>query len=321
MADADMSERGKRMRAVLGTAVFLVVAPGVVGGLVPALITGWEADGPVPVWLAAAGWIAVGAGVLALLGSFARFALQGLGTPSPTAPTERLVVDGLYRRVRNPMYVAVGSIILGQAAILSSPGLVAYAAVFAAAVLGFVKLYEEPVLRARYGAQYDEYAEAVPAWRPRLRAWDPLPLRPARAEDAPAIRDLVEAAYGHYVEEIGVTPKPLTADYDEVVRTRAVALIGSGDGIAGLIVHGPDEEEYLIDNVAVAPRLQGRGIGTTLIAHAERAAAEGGFDSIRLYTHELMAENRRLYARLGYVEYGERPVESGRVILLRKPLA
>ena len=79
------------------------------------------------------------------------------------------MVGGLYRYVRNPMYLAVGAVILGQAAVLGSWTLVAYAAVFGAAVWSFVHWYEEPGLRRRFGVEYDEYARRVPGWWPRIR--------------------------------------------------------------------------------------------------------------------------------------------------------
>lgn len=87
------------------------------------------------------------------------------------APTERLVVGGLYGYVRNPMYVAVAAIICGQALLLGRPGLYAYAACFGVAVWCFVHWYEEPVLATRFGPQYEAYRRAVPGWRPRLRPW------------------------------------------------------------------------------------------------------------------------------------------------------
>ena len=162
----------RRLRAAVGSAVFLVVAPGVVAGLVPWLLTGWDSSDPpaVVVWLGVA---LVAAGVAVLLHAFARFVIEGVGTPAPIAPTERLVVGGLYRHVRNPMYVAVGATIVGQALLLGRPLLLAYAAVFWAIVAAFVHGYEEPTLSARYGAQYDAYRRAVPAWLPRLRPWSP----------------------------------------------------------------------------------------------------------------------------------------------------
>ena len=159
-----------RLRAALGSLAFLVVAPGVAAGLVPWALTGWETRAT---WtgLQLAGIALVVAGVAVLLHAFARFALEGLGTPAPVAPPERLVVGGLYRFVRNPMYLAVGATIAGQALILGRPGLLAYAAAFSAAVAAFVHFYEEPTLAARYGRQYADYRRAVPGWWPRRRPW------------------------------------------------------------------------------------------------------------------------------------------------------
>jgi protein-S-isoprenylcysteine O-methyltransferase Ste14 len=156
----------KRARAALGSALFLAAAPGVAAGLVPYLLTGWNADhAPLVTRIAGAALIAAGAAVI--LEAFARFALHGLGTPAPIAPTERLVVTGLYRYVRNPMYLAVASTILGQWLLLGRPVLLAYAIVFGATVFAFVRGYEEPTLRARYGEEYERYRAAVPGWWPR----------------------------------------------------------------------------------------------------------------------------------------------------------
>jgi protein-S-isoprenylcysteine O-methyltransferase Ste14 len=112
-------------------------------------------------------------GVPALLHAFARFVLEGFGTPAPVAPPEHLVVGGLYRYVRNPMYVAVIATIVGQALLLAQLGLLLYAAVVAAAMAGFVHGYEEPRLSEQFGAEYAAYRQAVPAWRPRLQPWRP----------------------------------------------------------------------------------------------------------------------------------------------------
>lgn len=163
-----------RARAALGSLVFLLLVPGVVAGLVPWWLTGWETG---PAWppLRVAGGILVAAGAAALLHAFARFVVEGLGTPAPVAPTARLVVGGLYRHVRNPKYVTVAMTIAGQALLLGRWGLLLYAALFWAVVAAFVRLYEEPTLAARYGAEYEAYRRAVPAWRPRLRPWEPPP--------------------------------------------------------------------------------------------------------------------------------------------------
>ncbi|CAN7569604.1 methyltransferase family protein [Mesorhizobium sp. LjNodule214] len=159
-------------QAIAGSALFFIAAPGVVAGVIPWLLTDRyrlplsKLPGFVP-----AGWILILAAAALLLHSFARFALEGLGTPAPVAPTERLVVGGIYRHVRNPMYVAVLSIVLGQALLFSSWAVFAYGVVAAAAMVSFVKLYEEPTLARRYGAEYEAYRRAVPGWLPRLTPW------------------------------------------------------------------------------------------------------------------------------------------------------
>jgi len=158
-----------RAKAALGSIVFLVVAPGVVAGLIPWLLTDWDAAGDVAWPLVAAGIVLVAAGAGALLHAFARFVAEGIGTPAPVAPTEQMVVGGLYRYVRNPMYLAVGATIVGQAMILGRPVLLLYAAAFGAAVVAFVRLYEEPTLARRYGADYDAYRRSVPGWVPRRK--------------------------------------------------------------------------------------------------------------------------------------------------------
>jgi len=158
-----------RARAAVGSIVFLLVAPGVIAGLIPWLLTGWHAHA-YPFVVRVAGAILLAAGVLVLLHAFLRFVLEGVGTPAPVAPTERLVVGGLYRFVRNPMYLAVAAALVGQALLLGRPVLLVEAAAFGAAVVAFVRLYEEPTLRRQFGAEYDEYRAAVPGWWPRLGA-------------------------------------------------------------------------------------------------------------------------------------------------------
>ncbi|MDX8500141.1 isoprenylcysteine carboxylmethyltransferase family protein [Mesorhizobium sp. VK4C] len=158
--------------AIAGSALFLVAAPGVVAGLIPWLLTDHyrmplsTVPGFVPV-----GWILVAGAAGILVHAFARFAFEGLGTPAPVAPTEKLVVGGIYRHVRNPMYVAVLSIILGQVLIFSSGAVFVYGLIAAAAMISFVKVYEEPTLSRRYGAEYETYRRAVPGWLPRITPW------------------------------------------------------------------------------------------------------------------------------------------------------
>lgn len=166
----------RRTMAAVGSSLFFALAPGLVAGVVPWWLTRWHVRDPLPYWapLRILGVILIAAGVAVLIHAFVRFVVEGGGTPAPVAPTERLVVGGLYRYVRNPMYLAVVAIIVGQALVLGQPALVAYALAVIIAFAGFVRWYEEPTLRQRYGAQYDEYRRAVPAWWPRLHAWKPL---------------------------------------------------------------------------------------------------------------------------------------------------
>ena len=159
-----------RARYALGSALFLAVAPGVVAGLVPWWLTGWEPGATRPP-LQAIGALLIAAGAAVLLDAFARFVVEGLGTPAPIAAPDRLVVGGLYRYVRNPMYLAVTATIVGQALLLGRLVLLVLAALFLATTIGFVRLYEEPELTRRFGAEYEDYCRAVPGWWPARRAF------------------------------------------------------------------------------------------------------------------------------------------------------
>jgi protein-S-isoprenylcysteine O-methyltransferase Ste14 len=161
----------RRSAAAAGSTAFFALAPGVVAGVVPWLLTGWEVRSP-PLALQLAGGLLAIVGAAVLVHAFARFVREGLGTPAPVAPTAHLVVGGLYRYVRNPMYLAVLACILGQSLLLGQPVLLAYGTLVAAAVVSFVKLYEEPTLASTFGAEYDAYRAAVPGWWPRLMRSD-----------------------------------------------------------------------------------------------------------------------------------------------------
>lgn len=158
-----------RARAAAGSVLFLVVAPGVVAGVVPWWLTRWQVREPLAHWavLRVAGALVLAAGLAVLLHAFLRFVVEGTGTPAPVAPTERLVVGGLYRYVRNPMYLAVAGILVGQALVLGQLELLLYAGAFLVVTAAFVHGYEEPALARRYGEQYERYRRAVPAWWPR----------------------------------------------------------------------------------------------------------------------------------------------------------
>jgi protein-S-isoprenylcysteine O-methyltransferase Ste14 len=165
----------RKPTAAVGSAVFFLLAPGVVAGLIPWLLTRWQAREPLPYWapVRVLGGILLVAGLIALVQAFVRFVVEGLGTPAPVAAPERLVVGGVYRYVRNPMYVAVLVAIIGQALLLGQLGLLLYAGAAWLVVAAFVRWYEEPTLTRRFGADYEAYRRAVPAWWPRLRPWEP----------------------------------------------------------------------------------------------------------------------------------------------------
>jgi protein-S-isoprenylcysteine O-methyltransferase Ste14 len=156
--------------AILGSAIFLVVAPGVVAGFVPWTISRWEFDAPffglAPLRFAGGALIALG--LAGLLECFGRFALQGIGTPAPVFPTRHLVVMGFYRHVRNPMYISVVAAILGQALLFGNVALLEYGAIVWLLFHLFVLLYEEPTLRASFGPEYQSFCAEVPRWIPRF---------------------------------------------------------------------------------------------------------------------------------------------------------
>src|SRR3984885_5430857 len=161
----------RRMLAMVGSAVFLVIAPGFVAGLVPFWISRWRLEAPffgMPLFRSAGGAL-IALGGIGLLDSFARFALQGLGTPAPVFPTRHLVVTGLYRYVRNPMYVAVTSAILGQGVILGNLKLLEYGGLVFLLFYLFVVVYEEPTMRATFGAEYESFCARVPRGIPRFQ--------------------------------------------------------------------------------------------------------------------------------------------------------
>ena len=161
--------------AILGSALFFVVAPSTLAGLIPWSITRWELRPPfLGLELTRViGVMLILAGVPGLVDSFARFALQGLGTPAPIAPTRNLVVTGLYRYVRNPIYVAVVAIVLGQAVLFGDWRLIVYGALLWLGFHLFVVAYEEPTLEQTFGGEYEAFRANVPRWIPRMTPWRP----------------------------------------------------------------------------------------------------------------------------------------------------
>lgn len=163
----------QRSAAIVGSILFFFIAPFTIAGVAPWLITDWQVKAPafaLPVAQAAGALLAM-LGAAMLIDSFARFALKGLGTPAPVFPTKHLVVDGLYRYVRNPMYVGVVAAILGQALMFASSALLVYALFIWLGFALFVAAYEEPTLRETFGDEYEEYCRGVRRWIPRVTPW------------------------------------------------------------------------------------------------------------------------------------------------------
>jgi protein-S-isoprenylcysteine O-methyltransferase Ste14 len=160
-----------RNDALIGSAAFLVLAPGTVAGLIPWLITKWRFGEGVSAGVSIFGGIVIALSLALLIECFVRFATKGQGTPAPLAPTAKLVISGAYARVRNPMYVAVIGLIFGQALLFASAGLIAYGIIVWLAFLTLVIYFEEPRLRHEFPDDYPAYFENVPRWRPRFTPW------------------------------------------------------------------------------------------------------------------------------------------------------
>ena len=145
-------------------------------------------------------------------------------------------------------------------------------------------------------------------------------LRPARPEDAPSVTALVRAAYARWVPRLGREPAPMTEDDPGLIAAGAVSLLEEAGRLLGVLVLIPEPDALLIENVAVAPDAQGRGLGGLLLAEAERVARESGRRRVRLYTNAAMTENIDFYARRGFVET-RRATEHGlHRVYMEKPL-
>jgi protein-S-isoprenylcysteine O-methyltransferase Ste14 len=157
--------------AAIGSAAYFAVAAGTFAVLVPGLVTGWQVHGWWPYGVVA-GALLIGAGLVPVVSVFVEFTRAG-GTPLPLAPTQRLVVSGFNRYVRNPVYLGSLLIFCGEALLFGRLSLLVYTVIGWVGAAVFVRWYEEPALRRRFGGEYEAYRRAVPAWRPRLRPWTP----------------------------------------------------------------------------------------------------------------------------------------------------
>jgi len=165
----------RRLSAILGSFLFLLIAPGFVAGVVPYWISRWRSGaayaGSSAIRILAV--LLIIFGIPLLLDSFTRFALQGQGTPAPVFPTKHLVVTGFYRYVRNPMYAGVASVIFGQALYFRNVLVLEYGVIICLAFHLFILFYEEPTLRRTFDREYEEFCKNVPRWIPRLSPWSP----------------------------------------------------------------------------------------------------------------------------------------------------
>lgn len=156
------------MKHVLNTLLFTIVVPATVAGWVPLRLRG-HAQASSRLLLVSLSTFLIAIGIAIYLHTaFWGFALRGHGTPAPNAPTQKLVVEGLHRYIRNPMYIGVFLIALGQAVLFRSLTLFRYAAGFWLAAHLFVLLYEEPTLERKFGEEYRNYKQRVPRWFPRF---------------------------------------------------------------------------------------------------------------------------------------------------------
>ena len=152
----------------LGTIVFVALVPGTVIGVIPYALSGWHlAEAAALRW---AGALLLLLALPVFVDFLVRFVREGRGTPAPGADPERLVIGGAFRYVRNPGYVGVLGLIVGQSLLFASPAVLGHAAIMALAFHLFVVLYEEPHLRQKFGTEYEEYQRRVPRWLPRLRS-------------------------------------------------------------------------------------------------------------------------------------------------------
>jgi N-acetylglutamate synthase-like GNAT family acetyltransferase len=169
-----------------------------------------------------------------------------------------------------------------------------------------------------------ENGKIAKAWfkmgTPRLHSTAGFSLRTATENDAESIRSLVREAYAKWVPIVGREPLPMTADYDEAVRTHRIDLLHRDGKLAALIETFPDDGQLLIQNIAVSPLFQNTGIGRKLLAHAEEIAKAQGYPAVKLFTNKLMAANVRLYSSVGYDIDREEESSRGITVYMSKVL-
>jgi len=150
-------------------------------------------------------------------------------------------------------------------------------------------------------------ASRMPAVTPvRYAGVMEISISPAQPDDAPVVAALVAAAYDKCVERIGAPPGPMLDDYDDVIARHIVHVARSGQAIVGILVLIEKDAGILLDNIAVLPQVQGKGVGSRLLDVAKAEAQRRGYRHLDLYTHEMMTENVEIYLKRGFVETGRR---------------
>lgn len=146
-------------------------------------------------------------------------------------------------------------------------------------------------------------------------------LRRATLDDVDAVEALVQAAYGPWVEVIGAVPGPMQDDYAPAIDEGVVQVMDDAEGVVALLILRPREDSLLLENIAVAPRAQGTGLGRRLMAEADRVARAQGLPRIILYTHAKMAANIAIYERAGFVQVEERHERGLHRVYMEKSLS
>jgi GNAT superfamily N-acetyltransferase len=151
-----------------------------------------------------------------------------------------------------------------------------------------------------------------------LRKVEPLPFRRAVLTDAPAVRDLTRSAYAKWIPLIGREPLPMKADYDRAVVEHLIDLVEENGQLLALIEMIPSDDHLLIENLAVHPEHQGKGLGDSLLQHAEEVALSLGFTEIQLYTNAAFVANIAFYSKRGYQEFDRGSIIPGSITVYMK---
>jgi ribosomal protein S18 acetylase RimI-like enzyme len=153
---------------------------------------------------------------------------------------------------------------------------------------------------------------------PPGRTPEPSGLRRATAGDLPAIKAVIDAAYAKYLTRMDKRPAPMLRDYGPSVTDGTTWVTGSP--VTAVLTLYPREDHLYVENVAIDPSAQGRGLGRALMTFAEQEAARRGLTRMALVTHEVMTENQAIYTRLGYTEVDRRAEDGYRRIFMEKRL-